>query len=70
MNQKFNFIDNCGMKIALSEAKQAYTNDEVPVGAALFLNNRLISTGYNLVHTTKDATMHAEMVCLRKWKST
>ena len=66
MNQKFNFIDNCAMKIALSKAKEAYKRNEVPVGAVLFIHNRLIATGYNLVNTTKDASMHAEMVCLKK----
>lgn len=64
-NPKFNSFDVDAMKIALKEAQKAYDKNEVPVGAALFLNGKLIATGHNLVNETKDASMHAEMVCLR-----
>ncbi len=64
-NPKFNSFDIQAMKIALEQAQMAFDKNEVPVGAALFLNGNLISTGHNLVNATKDASMHAEMICLR-----
>ena len=65
MNPKFNSFDHEAMKIALEEAQLAFDKNEVPVGAALFLHGKLIATGHNLVNATKDATMHAEIICLR-----
>jgi tRNA(adenine34) deaminase len=69
-HETFTPFDYDAMKLALNEAQIAFEKDEVPVGAALFLNNQLIATGHNLVHTTKDATMHAEIVCLRRGAQT
>ncbi len=66
VNQKFNLFDETAMRIALKQAEIAFSRDEVPVGACLFLNGKLISTGYNRVHETKDASMHAELICLKE----
>jgi tRNA(adenine34) deaminase len=52
------------MKEALKEAKKAYDQDEVPVGAVLVHNNRIIARGHNQVELLQDATAHAEMICL------
>lgn len=49
---------------ALKEAWKAYCADEVPVGAVLVKNERVIARGYNQVEILKDATAHAEMLCI------
>lgn len=49
---------------ALKEAWKAYQADEVPVGAVLVAKNRVIARGYNQVEMLRDATAHAEMLCL------
>jgi tRNA(adenine34) deaminase len=57
-------IDKKFMREALREAKKAYSSNEVPIGAVLVLNNQIIARGYNQVETLRDATAHAEMICL------
>lgn len=52
------------MREALKEAQKAFENEEVPVGAVLVHNNRIISRGHNQVELLQDATAHAEMICL------
>ncbi len=52
------------MREALKEAKKAFERDEVPVGAVLVQNQRIIARGHNQVELLQDATAHAEMVCL------
>lgn len=49
---------------ALKEAWKAFCRDEVPVGAVLVHEGRIISRGYNQVEMLKDATAHAEMLCI------
>lgn len=49
---------------ALKEAWKAYQADEVPVGAVLVSEGRVIARGYNQVEMLKDATAHAEMLCI------
>jgi tRNA(adenine34) deaminase len=52
------------MREALKEAKKAFDRDEVPVGAVLVHEGKIISRGFNQVELLKDATAHAEMLCL------
>jgi tRNA(adenine34) deaminase len=52
------------MKMALAEAEKAFAEDEVPVGAVIVLNNRIIARGYNQVEKLKDCTAHAEVIAL------
>ena len=52
------------MREALKEAIKAYEKDEVPVGAVLVLDERIIAKGHNQVELLQDATAHAEMLCL------
>ena len=52
------------MKQALAEAKKAYAKDEVPVGAVMVLDDRIVAKGYNQVELLQDATAHAEMLAL------
>ena len=49
------------MKQALTEARTAYAKDEVPVGAVIVCNDRIIARGHNLTETLTDVTAHAEM---------
>lgn len=52
------------MKLALQLAKQAYEEDEVPIGALVVCKNQIIGKGYNQVQRLKDATAHAEMLAV------
>ena len=54
------------MRIALLEAKKAYEKDEVPVGAVIVKNDKIIAKGHNLRESKNDPTMHAEIVAIRK----
>lgn len=56
--------DSYFMKMALGEAKKAYEEGEVPVGAVVVLNERIISRGYNMVEKLNDPTAHAEIIAL------
>lgn len=49
------------MKIALQEAEAAAERDEVPVGAVIVCNSRVIARAHNLTETLNDVTAHAEM---------
>lgn len=52
------------MKQALRQAEKACESDEVPVGAVVVVQNRIIARGYNQVELLNDATAHAEMIAL------
>lgn len=52
------------MQQALKQAMIAFEEDEVPVGAVVVINNKIIARGYNQVERLKDATAHAEMIAL------
>jgi len=52
------------MKEALKEAEKALVKDEVPIGAVVVWNNKIISRGHNLTETLNDPTAHAEMQAL------
>lgn len=52
------------MQQALKEAIVAYEADEVPVGAVVVMNNKIIARGHNQVELLKDATAHAEILAL------
>jgi tRNA(adenine34) deaminase len=52
------------MKLALKEAEKAFAEDEVPVGAIVVMNNKVIARGYNMVEKLKDPTAHAEIIAL------
>lgn len=53
--------DELFMKEALKEAQLAFKMDEVPIGAVIVSNNRIISRGHNLSEKLNDVTAHAEM---------
>jgi len=49
------------MQEALKEARKAFDADEVPVGAVVVANNRIIARAHNLTERLNDVTAHAEM---------
>lgn len=49
------------MRMALQEAEAAAKGDEVPVGAVVVCNGRVIARAHNLTETLNDVTAHAEM---------
>ena len=55
------FDDHYFMKQALVEAQKAYDVDEVPVGAVVVIDNKIIARAHNLTERLNDVTAHAEM---------
>ena len=58
------------MRMAINEARQALTREEVPIGAVVVAGDRVVGRGHNLVETLQDATAHAEMQALTAAAST
>ena len=54
------------MEEALKEAKKAYKKDEVPVGAVIVKNEKIIARAHNLRETKKMSTAHAEILAIEK----
>ncbi|MEA3328387.1 MAG: tRNA adenosine(34) deaminase TadA [Candidatus Omnitrophota bacterium] len=57
-------IDNIYMDEALKEAGRAFKKDEVPIGAVIVYNRKIISRAHNQIKLLKDPTAHAEMIAL------
>ncbi|MBW1605987.1 nucleoside deaminase [Lactobacillus sp. Sy-1] len=55
-----------GMRQALFQAQIAYRIHEVPIGAVVIQNGRVIGTGYNLRELSEDATGHAEIFAIQE----
>lgn len=55
------FDDSYFMKKALQEAEEAYERNEIPVGAVIVIDNKIIARAHNLTETLNDVTAHAEM---------
>ena len=56
--------DEWFMRQAMKESRKALVKGEVPVGAIVVKDGRVIGRGWNQVETLKDATAHAEMIAL------
>lgn len=54
------------MKIALKQAKKAEKNGDVPIGAIIVKNNKVISKAYNQKENKKISTYHAEIIAINK----
>ncbi len=54
------------MKAALNEAKKAYNKLEIPVGAVIVKENKIIARAHNLKEFKQDATKHAEIIAIEK----
>ena len=52
------------MQYAFKEAEKAYEKKEIPIGAVVVFENRIIGKGHNQVETLRDPTAHAEMIAL------
>lgn len=59
-------MDERFMKLALEEAQEALLLDEVPVGAVLVQNGKVLARAHNLCEAGDDATAHAEILCIRE----
>ena len=56
--------DKYYMKQALKEAQKAFDNDEVPIGAVIVMQEKIIARAYNQVEKLNDSTAHAEIIAL------
>ena len=54
------------MHLAIEQAKIAYKNNEVPVGAVIVCNNTVIAKAHNTTTQTNDPTNHAELLCIKQ----
>lgn len=54
------------MKEALKEAQKAYDKEEIPVGAVIVKDNKIIAKAYNLKELKKTAIAHAEILAIQK----
>lgn len=52
------------MKQALKEAQKAYDEEEVPIGAVIVMQDKIIARAYNQVEKLNDSTAHAEIIAL------
>lgn len=56
--------DEYYMKQALKEAQKAYDDGEVPIGAVIVMQDKIITRAYNQVEKLNDSTAHAEIIAL------
>ncbi|NQW43165.1 MAG: nucleoside deaminase [Bacteroidetes bacterium] len=56
--------DEYYMRKALEQAQRAFEEDEVPIGAIVVCNNRIVGKGYNQTEKLTDVTAHAEMLAI------
>ena len=54
------------MKLAINEALKAQKKDEVPIGAIIVKDGKVIAKAHNLIEKTQDATSHAEILAIKK----
>jgi len=54
--------DDYFMKAALAEARKAFDNDEIPVGAVIVCKKQIIARAHNMTEKLNDVTAHAEMI--------
>jgi tRNA(adenine34) deaminase len=58
------FDDNYFMKEALRQARLAFETEEVPIGAVIVWDGKIIGRGHNQVEKLNDSTAHAEMIAM------
>lgn len=64
IEKQFSDADFDFMQLAIEQAKIAFDNDEVPVGAIIVIDNQVVSARHNEVEATKNATAHAERLAI------
>ena len=52
------------MMMALKEARLAFDEDEIPIGAVVVMNDKVIARGHNMTERLNDPTAHAEMIAI------
>lgn len=57
-------LDEKFMRAAIREAKIARDEDEIPIGAVVVYNGRIIAKGHNMTERLHDTTAHAEMIAI------
>ena len=60
------YSDEYYIKQALAEACKSLKNEDVPIGAVVVFENKVIGRGYNQIEKLKDSTAHAEMIAIQK----
>lgn len=63
-NKKYN--DSYYMKKAILEARKAYKKDEVPVGAIIVKDGKIIASGHNIMERKQNAINHAEIIAINE----
>ena len=58
--------NNCFMNQAIIQAKKALKQGEIPVGAVIVKDGKIIARGYNKKEQKNDSTMHAEIIAIKK----
>lgn len=58
------YTDEYFMRQALKEAKQAFEEEEIPIGAIVVQDNKVLARGYNMTEKLNDTTAHAEIIAL------
>ena len=58
------YDDSDYMQQALKEARKAYAEEEIPIGAIIVLNDKIIARGHNQTERLTDCTAHAEIIAL------
>lgn len=56
--------DEYYMQHALREAEKAYEEDEIPIGAVIVVNQKIIARAHNMTEQLNDSTAHAEILAL------
>lgn len=54
------------MQEAYEQAKKAFANDEVPIGAVIVKNGEIIASGFNKIELEQDPTAHAEIIAIKE----
>ena len=63
-SKEIQFDDQYFMKLALKEAQEAASKEEVPVGAVIVSKGQIVARAHNLTETLNDVTAHAEMLAI------
>lgn len=60
----YTFSDEYYMRLALAEARQAYEEGEIPIGAVVVADGKVLGRGHNQTELLSDVTAHAEMLAV------
>jgi tRNA(adenine34) deaminase len=64
------YSDEYFMKEAIKEAREAFVKQEIPVGAVIVTDNRIVARAHNMSETLNDATAHAELLAITSASNT